>query len=330
MSGTTRAARRGGRPAAGAPTAAPLLALACCVVAGAAGCQTFTPRKTPAAAQGQKTAEAKTTGVSGPAPQKTDFRREVTPLQQFNVHLELGRVHETQGNFEAAVAEYQKAVEAAERRGGGRGGQKVGAEQQALAQRRMAGAFDRMGRFTQADVHYQQALKLAPRDPKVWNDIGYSYYLQNRWSDAERALKTAETMEPNNPRVLTNLGLALAAQGKDDEALTALSRANGPAAGHANLGFILAAQGKSEQARRHYEHALALQPQLTAARDAIARIDAGAKSGASSALASAENPRPVPPGATADAQVALSSAAVPAPATPTATPPMPSRTLPGR
>lgn len=328
MSGTTRAARRGGRPAAGAPTSAPLLALACCVVAGVAGCQTFTPRKTPAAAQ-QPTQGAKTTGVSGPAPQKTEFRREVSPVQQFNVHVELGRVYETQGNFEAAVAEYQKAVDVSGQRGG-RGGQKIGAEQQALAQRRMAGAFDRMGRFTQADVHYQQALKLAPRDPKVWNDIGYSYYLQNRWSDAERALKTAETMDSNNPRVLTNLGLALAAQGKDDEALNVLSRANGPAVGHANLGFILAAQGKSESARRHYEHALALQPQLTAARDAIARIDAGAKGEASSALASAENPRPVPPGATADAQVALSSATVSAPATPTATPPMPSRTLPGR
>ena len=47
---------------------------------------------------------------------------------------------------------------------------------------------DRLGRFAQAETHYQKALKLNPKDPKIWNDAGYSYYLQAGWADAERAL----------------------------------------------------------------------------------------------------------------------------------------------
>ncbi len=36
----------------------------------------------------------------------------------------------------------------------------------ALAHRRMAGALDRLGRFAQAEVHYQKALKVCPERPQ--------------------------------------------------------------------------------------------------------------------------------------------------------------------
>jgi Flp pilus assembly protein TadD len=212
-------------------------------------------------------------GGAQPPLTKTDFHRDATPSQQYNVHMELGRVYESQGNLEAAVAEYQKASDAAAQKGSFRSGQRLGPADQALAQRRMGAAFDRLGRFAQAETHYQQSMALSPRDARTWNDLGYSYYLQNRWPDAERTLKTADSMEPNNARVLTNLGLVLAAQGKDDEALASLSRASGPAVGHANLGFILAAMGKTAEARRHYESALSIQPEMNAARVAISHID---------------------------------------------------------
>ena len=138
----------------------------------------------------------------------------------------------------------------------------------------MAGALDRLGRFGQAEAHYRSALDLSPDDPKVWNDAGYSYYLQHRLADAERSLKTAAKFDPNNPRIQTNLGLALAAAGKTDEALAALSKAGGPAAGNANLAYLLASLGKTDEARKHYQTALRLQPQLAPAREALARLDA--------------------------------------------------------
>jgi tetratricopeptide (TPR) repeat protein len=245
------------------------MALAALVLPLTSGCQSVKPR--------EKTLRLGSTSSHTPpgsTSPRTDFRKDVGPEQRFNMHLELARAHESTGNVEAAVIEYQKAIEVCEKKGSLFGGSELGSTQRALAQRRMAAALDRLGRFAQAETHYQSALKLAPKDPKVWNDVGYSYYLQNRLADAERAFKTAAKIEPNDPRVLTNLGLTLAASGKNTEALAALSRAAGPAVGNANLGYILAAMGRSEEARKHYETALAHQPELTPARRALAALDA--------------------------------------------------------
>ncbi len=137
---------------------------------------------------------------------------------------------------------------------------------EALAHRRIAGAMDRQGRFVQAETHYKKALKISPKDPKIWNDAGYSYYLQGRWVDAERALKTAVRLSPDDDRIRTNLGLTLAAAGRTDEALPLLSQSNGDAIGHANLGYLLAASGQFDLARRQYQQALTLRPDLQLAQ----------------------------------------------------------------
>ena len=200
---------------------------------------------------------------------RTDFRAEATDRQAFQVHIDFGRVFESQGNFDGAVLEYQEALTVVEtkRRGS------LGPADAALAHRRMGGALDRLGRFALAEGHYQKSLKLSPRDPKVWNDVGYSYYLQGRWPDAERALKTAAKLAPDDERVRINLGLTLAAAGKTSEALPLLSRATGDATGHANLGYLLAATGQFDLARQQYEIALAQRPDMDLARRALAKLD---------------------------------------------------------
>jgi Flp pilus assembly protein TadD len=249
-----------------------LWSLAAATALAAAGCAT-TPRQpeTPVAHDDQKTAAGDQAAVAG---SHTDFHEKATERQQFQVHIDFGRAFETQGNLDAAIQEYQDGLKVVEnkRRGPFR------AADAALAHRRMGSAFDRTGRFAQAETHYQKALKLSPKDPKIWNDAGYSYYLQGRWADAERTLKTAARLAPEDERIRTNLGLTLAAQGRTQEALPLLSRANGEASGHANLGYLLAATGQLDLARQQYETALALRPDLTLARRALAQIDARQRS----------------------------------------------------
>jgi Flp pilus assembly protein TadD len=200
---------------------------------------------------------------------RTSFHETATDRQRFQVHIDFGRVFESQGNLDAAVIEYQDALAVLEttRRG------PFQPADESLAHRRIGGAQDRLGQFAQAEVHYKKALKLSPKDPRVWNDAGYSYYLQGRWPDAERALRTAAKLAPDDERIRTNLGLTLAAAGRPDEAFPLLSRSNGDAAGHANLGYLLAATGQFDLARRQYETALALRPDLELARRALARLD---------------------------------------------------------
>lgn len=196
------------------------------------------------------------------------FKAEATESQKFHVHVDLGKVFEKQGNYEAALLEYQEALAVGERGSLGRSR----SSDQALAHRRMGNALDGLGRFSQAEVHYKKALKLDPHNAKIWNDAGYSCYLQGRWADAEATLKSAARMAPDDMRIKTNLGLTLAAVGRSEEALKLLSQYSGDAIGHANLGYLLAATGRTDLARREYEQALAMRPNLGQARRALDQL----------------------------------------------------------
>jgi len=213
-----------------------------------------------------KAREADQAGVSG---LNTTFQEKATFRQRFQVHIDFGRLFENQGNLDAAIQEYQDALTVVENKRHG----PFRPSDEALAHRRIGGALDRLGRFAQAETHYKKALKLSPKDPKIWNDAGYSFYLQGRWADAERALKTAMKLAPDDERVRVNLGLTMAAQGRTDLALSLLSRIGGDAIGHANLGYLLAASGQFDLARSQYEQALAMRPDLQLARRALARIE---------------------------------------------------------
>jgi Flp pilus assembly protein TadD len=261
---------------AGGARARPLLPAICCAAWAAmcSGCL-VTPRQTQSAAQApapqvpEGASSPEVAAGIGSSASTTDFQAKASDRQSFQVHIDFGRVFESQGNFDAALQEYQEALAVVEtkRRSS------LGSADSALAHRRMAGTLDRLGRFAQAEAHYQKALKLSPRDSKIWNDVGYSYYLQGRWADAERALKMAAKLAPDEERIRINLGLTLAAAGKTTEALPLLSQTTGDAAGHANLGYLLAATGQFDLARRQYETALAQRPDMELARRALARLD---------------------------------------------------------
>jgi Flp pilus assembly protein TadD len=261
--------------------------------------------------------------------EQTPFRAEVTQDQRVKVHLDFGKVFESQGNYEAALLEYQEGLTAAEARGIG----KTRSHDEALAHRRMGNALDHMGRFAQAEVHYKKSLRLSPKDPRIWNDAGYSYYLQGRWADAERTLKTAAELAPEDQKIKTNLGLVVAAAGRPQEAFKLLSKYSGDAVGHANLGYLLAATGQIDLARDQYLQALALQPSLSLAQRALAQLDRALKT---EEMASRATPSELPilPAAvsTRDSQVIQTKAQRPHLPPPrqltSVSPPVPSRSMP--
>jgi Flp pilus assembly protein TadD len=256
-----------------------------------------------------------------PGAPRTDLQATATDRQRFQVHIDFGRVFEAQGNFDAAVLEYQDALTVLNERKRG----PFRPDDQALAHRRMAGALDRLGRFAQAEVHYKTALKLSPKDAKIWNDAGYSYYLQGRWADAERALRTGWKLAPDDERIRVNLGLALAAAGKSDEAFSLLSQSSGDAIAHANLGYLLAATGQVDLARRQYETAIALRPDLELARRALAQLD-HQHSGALADTHSRDTKRPAAPSTAAPLDEVVQPASTSSPKIPA---PMPRRIPPG-
>ena len=188
--------------------------------AGAPPVATSSPAPSPAPSNATPTVSVDLSRTAG---ENTTFHETATERQKFQVHVNFGKVFESQGDLDRALQEYRDALKVAE----DRGHNELTSADEALAHRRIASALDRLGQFAQSESHYQKARKLAPKDARIWNDAGYSYYLQGRWADAEKSLRTALTLAPDDARARTNLGMTLAAAGKTAEALSLLERQPG-------------------------------------------------------------------------------------------------------
>ncbi|MEW4569799.1 tetratricopeptide repeat protein [Tautonia sp. JC769] len=260
-------------------------------------------------AMGSALMNSMATNAAADSPTNPEPMPELTSQRTADVHLDLGRVFEARGQFEAAEGEYRRAIDAVDR--------KVDRSTRALAHRRLAASLDRQGKFADAVPHYQEATRIAPKDHRTWNDAGYSAYLQGRFDDAIASLRKAEALQPNDSRVLTNLGLALAASGRQDEAMATLSRASGPSAAEANMAYILAATGQTDEARARYRRVLEVNPANALAQKALGQLEAQE---ARSAEAIASAPAPADPAVRPATFEAVGSASPPVSVSPS---PMP-------
>ncbi len=230
-----------------------------------AGCnpQTLRPQQTP---------ETGVLSVDGGSESKSlpmSGSLKPSPAQEVLVHLDMARALESQNQHEKALSEYQKAL----MRFSPSVAQRTPAPERARLHRRIASAYDHLGRFDEAKEQYLLAQKLAPEDALVWNDAGYSAYLQGRWDEAASLLKKAVQLDPSDARSQTNLGLTLAASGQTDAAYQTLARVGSPASAHANIAYVLAAQGKTDDARAYYNKALETDTKLPIAHRALAQLD---------------------------------------------------------
>jgi Flp pilus assembly protein TadD len=73
---------------------------------------------------------------------------------------------------------------------------------------------DELGDHDSARRFYADALKIAPGDPFVLNNLGLSYALTKQLPQAEAALREASASPHADPRVRNNLALVLSLEGK--------------------------------------------------------------------------------------------------------------------
>ncbi len=122
-----------------------------------------------------------------------------------NSDLTWGLEYEKSGNNRLARDAYMSAVQKE--------------PNSAMAHHRLAVVCDRLGLFDQAWNHYHRAIELAPNNPDVYNDLGYSYYLSGRPQEAEQVLRDCLAMNPQNQRAHNNLGMVLGRLGREAESL---------------------------------------------------------------------------------------------------------------
>lgn len=184
----------------------------------------------------------------------------LSPKQTADVQYAMGRSFESSGDVAGAMAAYHAALK--------------GDPKRADACRRLAILNDSQGKFRESAALYAQCLQLKPGDPDTYCDMGYSFYLQRRWADAEMNFKQAIVLKPDHARAHTNLGLLLARTERLEPALAEFRKAGASEAdARVNLAFALTMEHRWPEAREHYQRALQADPSCVPARDGLRELD---------------------------------------------------------
>ncbi|MCM2290769.1 tetratricopeptide repeat-containing glycosyltransferase family protein [Allorhizobium sp. BGMRC 0089] len=173
-------------------------------------------------------------------------------LQQL---LQRGFNSHREGQFEAAIADYQAVLSA---------------EPDNVDALRLTGAaFRALGDLNRALAHYTRALRLAPDNGDIWYNLGNALGDTGRREDALEAYQRAAELMPDKPAPLANIGVTLAALGRADEAMAAYEKALALDPDHRialhNLGNAHSDRGEMETAVRLLRRATALYPELAEA-----------------------------------------------------------------
>ena len=126
---------------------------------------------------------------------------------------------------------------------------------------------DRQKCFAESQDNYQRAVLLAGNtQPDVFNDLGYSFFLQGKLDKAEIAVRKAVALRPTEPRYHDNLGLIYGNQRRFDDAWNEFRLAGGEADAFYDLAFIKASLNDFEGAKACLRRALSVDPAHDRAR----------------------------------------------------------------
>jgi tetratricopeptide (TPR) repeat protein len=91
-------------------------------------------------------------------------------------------------------------------------------------------------RYNDAEVHFRNAIKLAPEKNTYQLNLGNLFMGMEKWDEAEKMYRGVADREPSYFPALNNLAMSLARQNKNEEALDIIAKLRN--AGHENAGII--------------------------------------------------------------------------------------------
>ena len=169
-----------------------------------------------------------------------------------DAHYLLGDYHQGRGRHRDAIEEFNKAIRID--------------PQFVKAFNGIAVSLDQMGEHERAQEYYLAALEIKPDLDYLYNNLGYSYLLQERYEEAADAFEKANTLAGGQvSRIRNNLALANSALGKADPASVTAAPKHQAFVEYEAANHLLK-NGGFEEARDHYSKALSLDPDLQAAR----------------------------------------------------------------
>jgi Flp pilus assembly protein TadD len=131
---------------------------------------------------------------------------------------------------------------------------------------------DTQGRSALAQAQHRRSIELRPKDAAYRNNLGFSLYLEGRYTRAIRAFKAALERDMAARRVHNNLAFAYSKVGDFGQAEAHFKLAGPPAQASNNLGFVFEERGEDERAYAYYVRALKEDPRLIPARSNLERV----------------------------------------------------------
>jgi protein O-mannosyl-transferase len=182
-------------------------------------------------------------------------------------HNNLGLMLEGRGQFDDAIAHYEKAMESK--------------PNDWVVINNLGHAYLRQGRLNVAMACFQQALKIKPNYDKAHHNLGRVLFRQGRFGEAITHYQEALAIEPDDFEAENDLGNALAGDEQYDKAIDHFQKAlkikPDYTEAHINLGNALAMRGRVDEAITHYLKSLEIKPDDAGALQnlALARDEQG-------------------------------------------------------
>ena len=168
-----------------------------------------------------------------------------------------GQLAESQANYPTAVDQYWKAYKVDHKC------------TQALY--RLGIMHTKQEQYAAAAVAWKEYVK-ATDSATGYGNLGFSYELAGKNSEAEDAYKAGIAKDSKNSPCRVNYGLMLARNNRIGEALVNLQTVLTPAEAHYNIGSVFELQGKKERAMVEFRKAKDLDPDLVDADSRISTI----------------------------------------------------------
>ena len=137
---------------------------------------------------------------------------------------------------------------------------------------RLAVVSTRLGDYDLAMNYFDKARQLTPHDGDLLCDLGYSLYLQNDFTTADKVLRQALQENPNNQRAINNLAIVTGLQGKTKESFALFRQVVSEAEANANLAYLHVQRGEGKDAIERYSRALTFDNKLTSASQAMLQL----------------------------------------------------------
>jgi Flp pilus assembly protein TadD len=122
--------------------------------------------------------------------------------------------------------------------------------------------YDLQGEEKLAAPLYREIALKNPEQAAPFNNIGVNYLSQGRYAEAIVNLSKAYLLDEKDERIRNNLAMAFALYGQENQALKLFTKTLGEAAAWNNLGYLYMTQGHYEDAERALKKALELNPKI--------------------------------------------------------------------